>query len=176
MDDSHVVRDDSWADPSDLASLPWYGAEHTLPASRFIPGLTPPQSSRAATVHRPWTPEQWPTLQPYLRGVDLFNRWYFWEAHEAWESLWRAQTPQTEPARYVQGVIAAAASLLKLRMGQIRSARTLSTAACQRLAAFQGVWMGLDVDRFCADLTRCFAGADGLRPGGAAIPRIHLQR
>lgn len=165
-------------DPPDLATLPWYGADRTLPASRFIPGLTPPrQSHQPAIAHGPWTAQQWPTLQPYLRGVDLFNRWYFWEAHEEWERLWRAHQPPSEPARYIQGLIAAAAALLKLRMGQVQAARTLSMAACHRLAAFRGRWMGLKVSRFCADLARCLASAGQKSSPIPAIqtPRIRLE-
>src|ERR1035437_2234874 len=40
--------------------------------------------------HPPWAPEEWRTLDDWLYGVDLFNRFYFWEAHEAWEGLWAA--------------------------------------------------------------------------------------
>ena len=178
MVDPDVIRVTSSLDPPDLATLPWYGVDHTLPASRFIPGLPPPREPRqTAAVHGPWTPKQWPTLQPYLRGADLFNRWYFWEAHEEWECLWRAHPPQSAPARYIQGLIAAAASLLKLRIGQLRSARTLSTAACERLAVFRGIWMGLEVERFRADLTRCLARPDTASPAvlGPETPRICLE-
>ena len=165
-------------DPPDLATLPWYGTDHTLPASRFIPGLTPhpqPTGDPGQTAHEPWTETPWPTLQPYLRGVDLFNRWYFWEAHEQWELLWRAHPPRSDPARYMQGLIAAAAALLKARMGQARSARTLSTAACERLAVFRGIWMGLAVGRFCDDLTRCLQHADQQSPPVLDAPRICLR-
>lgn len=177
MVDPTIIGVASFLDPPDLATLPWYGADHTRPASRFIPGLTPPRQSRqTAAVHGPWTVEQWPTLQPYLRGVDLFNRWYFWEAHEEWEPLWRAYPPQSEPAQYLQGLIGAAASLLKLRMGQMRAAWTLSAAACARLAVFRGIWMGLEVERFCDDLTRWLARAEAMSPPGldAGAPRIRL--
>jgi hypothetical protein len=128
-------------------------------------------------VHQPWTPEQWPTLQAYLRGIDLFNRWYFWEAHEAWERLWRAHPPQSDPARFIQGLIGAAAALLKFRMGNTRSARTLSMAAGERFASFPGIWMGLAVDRFRTDLDRYLASADqGARPMfGVDVPRIRLE-
>jgi len=177
MVDPGISRVVSSLDPPDLATLPWYGADHTLPASRFIPGLTPPREApQAAAVHGPWIPEQWATLEPYLRGVDLFNRWYFWEAHEAWEALWRAHPPESAPAQYIQALISAAASLLKLRMGQIQAARTLSTASCERLAGFQGVWMGLKVERFRAELTRCLARVDRASPPipGPGTPRIRL--
>lgn len=175
MVDRGVIRIASPLDPPDLATIPWYGADRTLPAWRFIPGLTGPRESRhTASVHGPWTAEQWPTLQPYLRGVDLFNRWYFWEAHEAWESLWRVHPPQSEPARYIQGLIGAAASLLKLHMGQVRAAQTLSVAACERLAVFHGIWMGLEVGRFRTDLTLCLARVSSASPP-VWRPRLRLN-
>lgn len=170
-------------DPPDSATLLWYGNDQALPASRFIPGLSPhprrtPNGGHASPErHRPWVPEQWPTLQAYLRGVDLFNRWYFWEAHEAWEPLWRAQPPQSEPARFVQGLISTAAALLKLRMGNPPAARTLSLAACERFASFQGIWMGLEVERFRGDLVRYFTTPEaGSPPLLADTPRIRLDR
>jgi hypothetical protein len=109
-------------------------------------------------VHPLWTPEQWALLQPYLRGVDLFNRWYFWEAHEAWEPLWRAQPAASEAARFIQGLIGVAAALLKLHLREATAARTLGRAAFDRLNAFRGtVWMGIDVDRLLDDLERYLA-------------------
>jgi hypothetical protein len=181
------MRQNPPLDPPDIADIPWYGAGRSLPASRFIPGRSPHpdlnrQTGRIArsspAVHAPWTPEQWPTLQAYLRGIDLFNRWYFWEAHEAWEPLWRAQPPRSDPAQFIQGLISAAAALLKLRMGQSRSARTLSTAACDRLASFRGVWMGLTVEQFRADVDRYLAPVEtGARPDfGSNTPRIWLRQ
>lgn len=173
-------------DPSDVATIPWYGADQTLPASRFIPGLVPHPDRRRGVgradrrgpvIHAPWTPEQWPTLQAYLRGIDLFNRWYFWEAHEAWEPLWRAHPPQSDPARFIQGLISSAAALLKLRMGNVRAARTLAKAAGERLESFQGIWMGLAVETFRTDVDRCLPPVDsGARPPfGVDTPRIRLE-
>lgn len=172
------------ADPPDSSTLPWYGTDQSLPAARFIPGMFPhpsrnPEGERKnPEIHRPWTPEQWPTLRAYLRGIDLFNRWYFWEAHEAWETLWRAHPPQSEPARFVQGLIGTAAALLKIRMGNPRAARTLSQAAGERLASFQGIWMGLEVERFRSELARYFATVDTGSPPvlGADTPRIRLEK
>jgi hypothetical protein len=165
--------------------IPWYGSDRTLPASRFIPGLSPhpdrdPETGRIARgsprVHASWTPEQWPSLQAYLRGIDLFNRWYFWEAHEAWEPLWRAHHPQSDPARFIQGLITSAAALLKIRMGQSRSGRTLSAAAGERLSSFRGIWMGLAIEDFRTNMDRYLASADTrANPEfGPDTPRISL--
>ena len=175
-------------DPPGSNTVPWFGADHTLPASRFVPGLHPhptrsPQghsfgrSSPAA--HSPWTPEQWSGLQAYFRGVDLFNRWYFWEAHEAWEPLWRAQPVDSEPGRFIQGLIGVAAALLKLHMREAAAAHTLWQSASDRLNAFRGtVWMGLDMDRFLDDLDRYLAPlATGSVPSlSTETPSLRLVR
>ena len=175
-------------DPPGFDTLPWYGGDLTLPAYRFVPGLHPhPTRSPEGhsygqsdpDAHPPWTPEQWPALGAYLRGVDLFNRWYFWEAHEAWEPLWRAQPPDSEPARVIQGLIGAAAALLKLHLREAKAARTLRRAASDRLNAFRGtVWMGLEVDRLFDDLERYFAPLETgiVPPLGQETPSLRLVR
>lgn len=38
----------------------------------------------------PFDPARWRECEEYLFGIDLFNAGYYWEAHEAWEGLWRA--------------------------------------------------------------------------------------
>ncbi|MBI3606848.1 MAG: DUF309 domain-containing protein [Nitrospirae bacterium] len=158
------MRAEPLSDPPALTILPWYGLDRTLPAYRFVPGLHPhptrsPQGHSfgqlSPAARPPWTPEQWPSLGAYLRGVDLFNRWYFWEAHEAWEPLWRAQSADSEPARFIQGLIGVAAALLKLHMQEATAACTLWQRASGQLNSFRGtVWMGLDIDRFLDDLDR----------------------
>ncbi len=32
--------------------------------------------------------DDWLRCRDYLRGIDLFNHGYYWEAHEVWEGLW----------------------------------------------------------------------------------------
>ncbi len=144
-------------DPPHMETLPWYARERALPAYRFVPGLHPhpirdPRGHRYRAVrpkvHPFWTPDQWKTLEAYLRGVDLFNRFYFWEAHEVWEALWKSHPPQADPARLIQGLINIAASLLKLHMQEAPSSQKLWRAASDRLNPFRDQrWMGIDVAR-----------------------------
>jgi hypothetical protein len=55
-------------------------------------------------------------------GMDLFNHGYYWEAHEAWEALWRA-TPKGTPERdLLHGLILLAAAGVKLREGKLAAA------------------------------------------------------
>ncbi|MEO5657542.1 MAG: DUF309 domain-containing protein [Nitrospiria bacterium] len=120
---------------------------------------------------RSWTPGEWRDLPAYLRGVDLFNRWYFWEAHEAWEGLWKAHAASSDPARFIQGLIGASAALLKLHLGNGGSARRLSQRVTARWSMCHSeIWMGIDVDGFRGDLERYLAPVDE-----GIIPRLGLQ-
>ncbi|MER9560156.1 DUF309 domain-containing protein [Mesorhizobium sp. M0323] len=43
-------------------------------------------------------------------GIDLFNHGYYWEAHEAWESLWHAAKRSTQHRLFFKGLILLAAA------------------------------------------------------------------
>lgn len=69
-----------------------------LPPYSYLPGRDPhplrdpgghmrdaqPPISGAAN------PTDWRSWPAYVRGIDLFNHGYYWEAHEAWEQAWHA--------------------------------------------------------------------------------------
>jgi hypothetical protein len=67
-----------------------------FPPYRFVPGHAPhpfAQPGGYAYGRRPEPPPfrgagQWRRNRAYLRGLDFFNRGWWWEAHEAWESYW----------------------------------------------------------------------------------------
>src|SRR2546426_12089964 len=93
-------------DPGDRG-VPRY-SQRPFPAYRYVPGLHPHpqrdpaghsyQPKPALNRHAPWSIADWRTLDDWLYGVDLFNHFYFWEAHEAWEGLWAAVERETPPA------------------------------------------------------------------------------
>ena len=104
-----------------------YCPNRPLPPYRFVPGLHPHPTRHpaghsyapAAPLHgrAAWDPSAWRTLDDWLSGVDRFNTFYFWEAHEAWEGLWAAVPRDSRPARTLQGLIQIAAALLKIHLG-----------------------------------------------------------
>jgi hypothetical protein len=49
----------------------------------------------------------------FRQGIGLFNQGRFFEAHEAWEEIWRSTTP--EPKDFFQGLIQVAAALHQFR-------------------------------------------------------------
>ncbi len=141
--------------------LPRYCPGRAFPAYRFVPGLHPHprraggHSFEVAEDDPPgaWSSRQWRTLSPWLHGVDLFNHFYFWEAHESWEILWAQQQRASNDRFFLQGLIQIAAALLKVHLGSINGARTLSRAGTeklkrvsQRAPAHMGLSLGETID------------------------------
>ena len=51
----------------------------------------------------------------FIWGMDLFNYGYYWEAHEAWEPLWRSAERSSADRTLLKGLILMAATGVKLR-------------------------------------------------------------
>ncbi|MDP9149328.1 MAG: DUF309 domain-containing protein, partial [Myxococcota bacterium] len=116
------------------------------------------------------------------RGARLFDAGAFFEAHEAWEGIWRRET---DPGRRIglQALIQAAAAFHKTRFDERGGARADSreptlrlldkaVAKLQALPADAAERLHLDVPSFSEGLAAC---ARALRGGGlhrSAIPRM----
>jgi predicted metal-dependent hydrolase len=66
---------------------------------------------------QPLDPARWAESEEYRYGVDLFNHGFYWEAHEAWESLWLAAGRRGPTAIWLKALIKLAAAMVKLREG-----------------------------------------------------------
>lgn len=92
-----------------------------FPPYSYVPGQSPhPVSDPAGHMYRqepprapPLDPDNWQDSETYLYGVDLFNHGYYWESHEAWESLWHVAGRQGEAADFLKGLIKLAAAGVK---------------------------------------------------------------
>src|SRR5260370_41482327 len=92
----------------------------------------------------------WQKSPCYLRGVDLFNHGYYWEAHEAWEALWHACHRSGATADFLKGLIKLAAAGVKARQrvpegvrGHARRAAELFRGTTQTMAEGERRYMGL---------------------------------
>jgi Domain of unknown function (DUF309) len=131
---------------------PRYVPDRELPSTPYLPG----RSRR-------------PRLEPgggHAWAVDLYNAGCFWEAHEAWEELWRVETGDQARAR-LQGLILAAAACLKLVLGNDRAFLALAGRAVIRLGAAGDSWATA-----FADELRAFAA--GPKPCVTSRPRLWL--
>lgn len=182
--------------PERLVDLPDPGDRHVrrysprpFPAYRYVPGLHPHptrhraghsyQPSPTLNRHAPWRAEDWRNLDDWLYGVDLFNGFYFWEAHEAWEGLWAATERDSASHIMLQGLIQIAAALLKTHMGVVLGARVLALQGLERLrhaAMTHPTLLGLDLPATAERFTRYFSPLEIgiLPPIGPAVPALEL--
>lgn len=111
--------------------------DEPFPAYAYTPGRDPhpvrDRRGHSYGVQCPATPapdpRRWRDSHDYLRGIDLFNAGYYWEAHESWEGLWSASARAGSTAMLLQALIALAAAGLKRRAGN-----DIGTAAHARRA------------------------------------------
>jgi uncharacterized protein len=115
-------------------------------------------------------------LPPALRqGIEEFNRAHFFEAHETLEELWRETHGPLRP--FYQGLIQLAVALYHLSNGNRRGALNLLAKGLAKLAAYQPVCQGIDVDALCREARLWLdrvrqAGAEALTVDPEQLPRI----
>ena len=113
----------------------------TAPAYAYIPGHWPhPINDTAghsygadARVASVLSLDVWQGCESYMYGVWLFNLGYYWEAHEAWEDVWRLMGRHSIEGQFLQGLIKIAAVGIKVRQAQPKAARSLLTQAAKHL-------------------------------------------
>ena len=109
-----------------------------LPAYTYVPGGPWPHPNRSPQGHSfgiaPPMPAATPSarkgVRRFLRGVELFNAGYYWEAHEVWEGLWHADGRRGPTADVLKALIKLAAAGVKVREGRENGVRT----HCRRAA------------------------------------------
>ena len=114
--------------------------------------------------------EDW---EAYERGIRFFNREKFFEAHEAWEEIWHRA--HEVDRRFLQGLIQAAAFLLKVEEESYEGAKRLYQRSRDKLAAYRPGYWGLKVDKLLEELSRI---REGLETGETpeTYPKIQLTR
>jgi len=139
---------------------PRYCPERPLPPYSYVPGLAPHPTSdprgHSYLVHEP--PLDFPVGRlgeqaAYRFAIDLFNRGYYWEAHEAWEALWHAAGRSGPAADFLKGLIKLAAAGVKLREGRpagvarhARRAGELFRSVAASPSANEAAGFGLSLD------------------------------
>jgi uncharacterized protein len=141
--------------------VPRFVPEEPLPPYAYVPGRSPhPVSDPAGHSYnaprpRPAAPDpdDWAACREYLYGVDLFNRGYYWEAHEVWEGLWHACGRRGVMADFLKGLIRLAAAGVKAYEGKpegvrshTRAARRLFEQVARERGAASPSYLGLSLD------------------------------
>ena len=127
--------------------------DRPFPAYRYVPGKAPhptrdPEGhSYNKPVEKPavFKTGHWQSCNEYLYGIDLFNHGYWWEAHEALESVWVAAGRQTETGLFIQGLIQIAVAHLKKFQGFHDVAKRMATEGLEKMKRINGIFLGIDV-------------------------------
>lgn len=131
------------------------------PPYTYVPGGPFPHPIRDPNGHLHGRAHDRPPKVPDERsglGSDVFdfakrlwNAGYYWEAHEAWESLWHAHGRSGPTADLLKGLIKLAAAGVKVREHQLHGVQSHATRAG---GLFESVsqevgplWLGMDLDR-----------------------------
>jgi len=88
----------------------------------------------------------------FRRGVELFNRAEFFEAHEVLEDVWRAAP--AEEKKMLQGLIQVAVALHHHSRGNLAGARSLLKRAVGNLSGQRGEFAGLELISLLESLER----------------------
>jgi hypothetical protein len=159
-----------------------YAPDLPFPPYSYVPGRAPhPQSNpaghsygRREPVPPPISDENWLQSVAYLYAVDLFNHGYYWEAHEAWESLWHAVGRRGPIADALKGLIKLAAAGVKALEGRPAGVKSHARRAAElmrqaKLAGSERL-LGLKLDELVAQ-----AGAVAASPAETLSIRIELS-
>lgn len=169
---------------------PRYFTTGRFPSYRYVPGVHPHplrdpaghsyQASSVAAAVSSWKSDEWRCLENWLWGVDLFNAFFFWEAHEAWENLWEVRPRDSLPGLFLQGLIQFAAALIKVHLRSVDAAMRLAergTAKLERVAADRSWLLGLQVADTRESFCRYFDPLEKriLPPLDASVPALLLR-
>ncbi len=108
----------------------------------------------------------------FVRGIELFNRAEFFEAHEVLEDVWRA-APATEK-KFLQGIIQISVALHHHSRGNLVGAQSLMKRAAKNLAAYPEDFGGVRLNRLLRAVGR-WERAMRERAKLPPVPRIEVR-
>jgi uncharacterized protein len=127
----------------------------------------------SVALHPDLAPEERRRL--LLEGIDHFNAARFFEAHEAWETVWRSTTP--EPKELLQGLIQVAVGMVhQLDRGRPAVARRVLAKGRRRIAPFAPVALGLDLVELLAGVDRWDRWLAERAGGSPPLPQARVAR
>jgi predicted metal-dependent hydrolase len=106
-------------------------------------------------------------------GVRLYRAAAYWDAHEAWETLWRAETGERRV--FLQGMIQIAAAMHKLLvMRDPPSAARILERALEKLAPYPDVYAGVALEPLRCAARACAAAITEARDDAAShVPPLN---
>lgn len=151
-----------------MSARPPRYCERLLPPYSYVPGHAPhpvsdPQGHMHGESHEAVEPidtNGWRESDEYLFGIDLFNYGFYWEAHEAWESLWHAASRTGPTADFLKGLIKLAAAAVKAREGNPRGVQRHAARAEELISGLPTHYCGLSIEGLISEAHKLANEAD----------------
>jgi uncharacterized protein len=105
----------------------------------------------------------------FQRGLELFNKGEFFDAHEVLEDVWRA-APAGEK-KFLQGLIQVAVGLHHHSRGNLAGARSLLARANRNLSMYPARHGGIELEALRTEVRLWVRKLEG-GGGTPALPRI----
>ena len=106
----------------------------------------------------------------------MYNFAYYWEAHEAWEGIWKTTERSDIPGAFLQGLIQISAALLKREMQVWGGVDRLSRAGMEKLRrvhSCHNCYCGINLGDFLTRLETIFSAPK--HSSWTGDPRIRLR-
>jgi predicted metal-dependent hydrolase len=127
-----------------------------------------------------------PNYRDLERGIDLFNRARFFDAHEELEDVWRSLPCDCPSRRHIQGMVQLAVAFHHESNGNHTGARSVLERAVRNLNGADVVFPELDLVRLRIELEHwqlyldasedAFGESDIPRSVVPTLPKILLRR
>jgi hypothetical protein len=115
----------------------------------------------------------------FKKGVDLFNRARFFDAHEILEDVWRSSPRDRPLRRHLQGLVQLAVAFHHVSKGNYLGAKSVLERALRNLAGADASFPDLDLIRLRAELSlwqpHLNDFAEPSKHGGAVRPEIRSE-
>jgi predicted metal-dependent hydrolase len=121
--------------------------QYPMETGRF--GCSEPNENCCRSVPELPSPIPNPDLD---RGLNLFNRARFFDAHEALEDVWRAQPRASTAKKHLQGLVQLAVAFHHESRGNLRGARSVLDRALRNLNGAETSFPTLDLGQLRADV------------------------
>ena len=90
----------------------------------------------------------------FYRGLDLFNREFYYECHEVWEEIW--MEAKGEKKIFYQALIMAAVSLYHFGNENLRGALSCHQKAVAKFQQLPGYYLSIDLEGFKKQLNEFY--------------------
>ena len=99
----------------------------------------------------------------FERGIEEFNKRYFFEAHDTWEELWMETTGSHR--LFYQGLIQTAVGFYHLGNGNYKGSSSQFAKALAKLEQYLPAYHGIDTEDLVVRVRACLHEVEQLKAG-----------